>query len=218
MKVVRFREWECVVKKTTYYNGATALILNDAHTGEEVTVATVNFPSVATGANEVFIKDYSENVGVLAALQEAGFVKTTGGYVDTGFVRIPRCELLPPYREQSMEEKSPDQMTGDTRETTERRRRRSGNVVTHRLPIECPRTSQRQHPHGHGNGSELVGATDRLPERDIAMSLDLTEAPALITAAEFAKMLSVSLRTLWRLRSAGRVPAPIRLAGVVRGG
>ena len=33
------------------------------------------------------------------------------------------------------------------------------------------------------------------------MSIDECEMPALITAADFARMLKVSVRTLWRLRS-----------------
>ncbi len=45
---------------------------------------------------------------------------------------------------------------------------------------------------------------------------DDREQPLLITAVEFAGMLKVSVRTLWRLRSAGQVPAPVRLGGAVR--
>ncbi|MFZ1932688.1 MAG: helix-turn-helix domain-containing protein [Thermoguttaceae bacterium] len=48
------------------------------------------------------------------------------------------------------------------------------------------------------------------------MSIDAYETPSLITAVEFAGMLQVSVRTLWRLRSAGQVPAPVRLGGAVR--
>lgn len=40
--------------------------------------------------------------------------------------------------------------------------------------------------------------------------------PLLLTAEEFAEMMQVSTRTLWRLRSAGLVPAPIRIGGTVR--
>jgi predicted DNA-binding transcriptional regulator AlpA len=53
-------------------------------------------------------------------------------------------------------------------------------------------------------------------ETEEVMSIDLSETPALITAAEFAQMLSVSVRTLWRLRSAQAVPEPVRLGGAVR--
>ena len=38
----------------------------------------------------------------------------------------------------------------------------------------------------------------------------------LITAAELAKLLRVSTRTLWRLRSAGDLPETVRLGGAVR--
>lgn len=40
--------------------------------------------------------------------------------------------------------------------------------------------------------------------------------PALITAAELAQMMQVSVRTLWRLLSAGQIPAPIRIGGNTR--
>lgn len=40
--------------------------------------------------------------------------------------------------------------------------------------------------------------------------------PLLITAAELAKLLHVSTRTLWRLRSAGELPEAVRLGGAVR--
>jgi excisionase family DNA binding protein len=42
------------------------------------------------------------------------------------------------------------------------------------------------------------------------------DEPALITPRELAHLLSVSVRTLWRLRSTGRLPAEIRLGGSVR--
>lgn len=40
--------------------------------------------------------------------------------------------------------------------------------------------------------------------------------PLLMTAAQVAELLQVSPRTLWRLLSAGKLPAPLRLGGVVR--
>lgn len=38
----------------------------------------------------------------------------------------------------------------------------------------------------------------------------------LITANQFAKLLSISERTLYRLKSTGQLPAPIVLGGSVR--
>jgi predicted DNA-binding transcriptional regulator AlpA len=48
------------------------------------------------------------------------------------------------------------------------------------------------------------------------VSIDFVVTPALITAAELAEMLNVSLRTLWRWRSGRKVPEPVQLGGVVR--
>ena len=50
------------------------------------------------------------------------------------------------------------------------------------------------------------------------MTLDEKEPrePLLLTAAQVADLLGVSTRTLWRLRSAGSVPAPVKLGGSVR--
>lgn len=49
-----------------------------------------------------------------------------------------------------------------------------------------------------------------------AILANCDEEPALITPRELAHLLSVSVRTLWRLRSTGRLPAEIRLGGSVR--
>ncbi len=40
--------------------------------------------------------------------------------------------------------------------------------------------------------------------------------PTLITAAELAQMMQISVRTLWRLLSARQIPAPIRIGGNTR--
>jgi predicted DNA-binding transcriptional regulator AlpA len=40
--------------------------------------------------------------------------------------------------------------------------------------------------------------------------------PALISAAELAELLQISTRTLWRLRSAGKLIKPIKLGGSTR--
>lgn len=42
------------------------------------------------------------------------------------------------------------------------------------------------------------------------------EALMLLTPGEAAKLLKVSVRTLWRMRSAGEVPEPVRVRNAVR--
>jgi excisionase family DNA binding protein len=46
--------------------------------------------------------------------------------------------------------------------------------------------------------------------------IDEIGQPLLITARKLAQLLGVSTRTLWRLRSAGQLPKPMRLGGAVR--
>lgn len=43
-----------------------------------------------------------------------------------------------------------------------------------------------------------------------------TMSIGLVTAQELARMLRVSVRKVWRMRSAGQLPPPVRLGGSVR--
>jgi hypothetical protein len=99
---VIFRRWECRLEFRKYFDGHTAIMLVDANNGGEVAMATVNVPEVQLKANQILIKDYSENAGMLDALSEAGIVKPTGEFVHFGFVAIPVCDLLvQPHQEVS---------------------------------------------------------------------------------------------------------------------
>jgi predicted DNA-binding transcriptional regulator AlpA len=40
--------------------------------------------------------------------------------------------------------------------------------------------------------------------------------PALITVEQLAKIVQKSVRSVWRMRSAGQVPAPVNVGGGVR--
>ncbi len=42
------------------------------------------------------------------------------------------------------------------------------------------------------------------------------QLPEFLTVEQFAKLLQVSKRTVWRLQSAGQVPQPIQIGGGVR--
>lgn len=90
---VRFKDWDCELVKAQYGNGRTALQLIDAQDGEPVATATVNLPGEPLGSGEVFIKDYAENEGMVAALAEAGIVEPTDRVVVSGFVTVPVCRL-----------------------------------------------------------------------------------------------------------------------------
>lgn len=99
MTRVHFRHWVCLIQKCEYGNGRMALKLVDAEDGSPIATATVNLPDQPLGKNRVAIKDWSENEGMLKALIEAGVVKSTGQTIRSGYVEVPICELLPPFRE-----------------------------------------------------------------------------------------------------------------------
>lgn len=82
-KKVRFKQWNCVVIKSKYMdNDRIALVLKEEETGEPVATASVNvvdyYFKQQDGENQTFIKNYSENEGILEALIEAGIVEDTG--------------------------------------------------------------------------------------------------------------------------------------------
>jgi prophage regulatory protein len=51
--------------------------------------------------------------------------------------------------------------------------------------------------------------------RDESSNEDESE-PALMTAEQVARTLQISVRSLWRMRAANYVPAPIKVGGSVR--
>ena len=67
-------------------NGRTSLELIDVHDGELVMVATVNLTDERINEDELIIKNYSENEGVLESLQKAEIVGPVLRTVHTGFV------------------------------------------------------------------------------------------------------------------------------------
>ena len=75
-------------------NGRTAISLHDISDNSLVLVATVNLPEHYLADGHVFIKDWSENEGVLRALYDAGIVTNTGFTVQTGYVKAHECKLL----------------------------------------------------------------------------------------------------------------------------
>lgn len=83
---------DVVITKTTYPNGSTALVLKGV-AGEQLAVATVAL-SELPGEGNVFIKDWSENEGILKALQDAGVVGPVIRSVPTGFVTAQEVKLL----------------------------------------------------------------------------------------------------------------------------
>ncbi len=75
-----------------YSNGRVAMQLVDEE--GPVATATVNVPEADLGPDEVCIKDYGENAGVLDLLVLMDVVVPTGRRILTGFVDVPVARLL----------------------------------------------------------------------------------------------------------------------------
>lgn len=74
-------------------NGRPALELICAD-GEPYTTASVNFSHQPLAEDEIVIKTWSENEGVLEALIKAGIVSEPVRFFHSGFVQAPVCKLL----------------------------------------------------------------------------------------------------------------------------
>ena len=96
--IVKFKEWECELQFGKYSNGATALQLIDAEDGQPIATASVNLvgQSEHLDPDEVFIKDWSENEGMLDALIESGVISKPILAAPTGFVSSHLCKILIP--------------------------------------------------------------------------------------------------------------------------
>lgn len=93
-QIIEFRGFKCTLEKTQYENKRVALMLNDAEDGQKVTTCTVNLPEQECKEDEVFIKTYSENYGLLNILVEEGIVAPPHNFINSGFVVLPVCKLL----------------------------------------------------------------------------------------------------------------------------
>ena len=75
-----------VMEESYTNNGRVALQLIDLHISEPWCVATTNLPQVSLEKDEICIKNWSENEGILDALVEGGIVEDTGKVEPTGHV------------------------------------------------------------------------------------------------------------------------------------
>jgi hypothetical protein len=92
--MIKFKDWECDVEFSKYRNGRTAILLVDRVDGSPIATATANLPLEILADNEVFIKDWMENEGILSALINAGIIEDTGRTVRNGFVFANVARIL----------------------------------------------------------------------------------------------------------------------------
>jgi hypothetical protein len=95
MRTVKFGRWDCEVVQAKYAEGErVALLLRDVKTRESIVTATVNEPDFPLSDDEVLIKNWSENAGIVEALVGAEIVEVVGEGPRCGFVRAVKCRLL----------------------------------------------------------------------------------------------------------------------------
>jgi len=83
-----------VPRWSKYGNGRIALQLYSVEDGQPYATASINLPEQDIKPDEVAIKDYSENEGILDAIVIAGLVETPHRFVRSGMVRIPVCRII----------------------------------------------------------------------------------------------------------------------------
>lgn len=94
MKLVKYKSWKCYLEFGEYPNGRKAIELMNAKDGDPVLVATVNLPNEFIELDEVIIKTYSENDGVLEVLINAGVVSAPIRFIESGMIRVPVCKVI----------------------------------------------------------------------------------------------------------------------------
>jgi hypothetical protein len=77
-----------------YDNDRIAIQLLDAEDNSPIATASINLPDIELEKDEVIIKDYSENEGILQVLLDAGILEKTGKSVNVGFVNVKICKLI----------------------------------------------------------------------------------------------------------------------------
>jgi hypothetical protein len=83
------------VTYTRYANGQNAILLDYAVNGQSYAVASVSLEKPLL-PDEVAIKNYCENEGILESLLDAGIVAPPHRFIQSGYVSFPICKLKKP--------------------------------------------------------------------------------------------------------------------------
>lgn len=89
----KYGEYDVDVVWGTYPSGRKAMKLFDSKNGMPILIATVDLP-VHLEEDEILIKNWSENEGVLEELQRLGLIGEVLEEVPTGFVKAHKVKLL----------------------------------------------------------------------------------------------------------------------------
>lgn len=93
---LQFLGYTCRLGMFRVRTGHIRLDLLDVTDECHVATATKGVSEIPVETGVVYVKDYSENEGILAVLTAAGIVKTTGETIPQGFCELQVCKLLIP--------------------------------------------------------------------------------------------------------------------------
>ena len=91
---VQFEGFNCTLLKGEYQEGGTALQLVDAQDDDPVATATLFLPEVHLEKDEIIIKSYSENEGMMEALMIQGVIGGPIESIPIGMVVVTKHKLL----------------------------------------------------------------------------------------------------------------------------
>lgn len=95
MKQFQFKGYTLSIEMTRYAgNDRPAIQVIDMEDGYPYCMATVNMPDMDLADNEVAIKNWSENEGILECLQANGVIGPVKRRMPTGFVYVDVVDLL----------------------------------------------------------------------------------------------------------------------------
>jgi hypothetical protein len=93
----------CSLRFSKYQDGTIALRIFDEYDHPLMTV-TKNVPGCSLKKNQILVKNYSENEGILECLEEQEIIERTGMLCSSGFIDLHICNLLiEPYTFNSKE-------------------------------------------------------------------------------------------------------------------
>ena len=84
---------DCYLVWSNYRNKRAALQIMDAEHKLFIR-ASVNLPKLDLPANHIFIKNYSENAGIMEELCRLGILDDTGITVPCGYTEANLCKIL----------------------------------------------------------------------------------------------------------------------------
>lgn len=94
MNRVQFLDFTCEVQRAKYGSGQNSLRLIDVEDGQPVATASVCLEDQPQQENQVFIKNYSENAGIMEALMLQGVISGPVAVIPGGHVNFTVHELL----------------------------------------------------------------------------------------------------------------------------